>query len=34
MSAVSRAKSVLMPPMVRSCSVVAAPPSMRTRSMK
>ena len=34
MSAVSRAKSTLIWPITRSCSVVSAPPSMRTRSMK
>ena len=34
MSAVSRANSALMPAMVRSCSTLRAPPSLRTRSMK
>ena len=34
MSADPRPNSVLMPAMVRSCSVVSAPPSIRTRSMK
>ncbi len=34
MSAVSRPKSVEIPPITRSCSVVRSPPSMRTRSMK
>jgi hypothetical protein len=33
-SAVSRPNSVEMPAMTRSCSLVSAPPSMRTRSMK
>lgn len=34
MSAVSRASSVEMPATTRSCSVVIAPPSVRTRIMK
>ena len=33
-SAVLRPKSREIPPMVRSCSVLSVPPSMRTRSMK
>jgi hypothetical protein len=34
MSAMSRPNSVLMPPSVRSWSLVSAPPSVRTRIMK
>ena len=33
-SATSRPNSVLIPPIVRSASLVSAPPSMRTRIMK